>query len=165
MKVTNILVPIDFSPCSEQALDDALDLAAQLGATVQLLHVIGIPSYGVPELGVGITATMMDNLIADNQAALDQLARARKGVGQTLVRAGLRSGAGPPWQPSASATPLPIQPVRCMSRAAAHREPTSTDVFAHRVRDLYVRGITTESNSRPVASIACSTISSTPTSP
>jgi nucleotide-binding universal stress UspA family protein len=88
MKIENILVPTDFSPCSEQALDYALELAEKLGANVQLLHVIGIPSYGVPELGVGITATMMDNLIADNQAALDELARTRKGIGQTLVRAG-----------------------------------------------------------------------------
>jgi nucleotide-binding universal stress UspA family protein len=88
MKITNILVPTDFSACSEQALDYAVELAGKLDAKVHLLAVIGIPAYGVPELGVGITAAMMDNLIEDNQRALDQLARNRKGVAEALVRTG-----------------------------------------------------------------------------
>lgn len=88
MKITNILVPVDHSPCSEQALDYAMQLATKLDAKVHLLSVIGIPTYGVPDLGVGITAPMMDNLIADNQRALDRLAKDRPAVGQTLVRAG-----------------------------------------------------------------------------
>ena len=88
MKITNILVPTDFSACSEHALDYAVELAEKLDATVSLLFVISVPSYGVPELGVGITASMIDNLIEDNQRALDQLARGRKEVNQTLVRTG-----------------------------------------------------------------------------
>jgi nucleotide-binding universal stress UspA family protein len=88
MKITNILVPTDFSPCSEQALTYALELADKLDAKVHLLSVIGIPSYGVPELGVGLTATMMDNLIADTQQSIDQLARDKARVAQTVVRAG-----------------------------------------------------------------------------
>lgn len=88
MKIKNILVPTDFSSCSEQALDYAVELANRLDARIALLSVIGIPSYGVPELGVGITASMIDNLISDNQSALDQLAKNRQPVSQTLVRAG-----------------------------------------------------------------------------
>jgi nucleotide-binding universal stress UspA family protein len=88
MKISNILVPTDFSACSEQALAYALELAAKLDARVNLLSVIGIPSYGVPELGVGVTAPMIDNLIADNQQALDQLVRDKKAVAQTLIRVG-----------------------------------------------------------------------------
>lgn len=89
MKIQKILVPVDFSQCSEQALDYAVELADKLGAAVHLLSVIGIPSYGVPELGVGVTATMMDNLIADNQAALDALARPRKlDSKNVIIRAG-----------------------------------------------------------------------------
>ena len=88
MKITNILVPTDFSACSEQALDYALEVAAKLDARVHLLSVIGVPTYGVAELGVGITAPMIDNLIADNQTALDQVARDKKGIAQTLVRVG-----------------------------------------------------------------------------
>lgn len=89
MKITNILVPVDHSPFSEQALDYAAEFAAKLNAKLTLLTVIGIPTYGVPELGVGITASMMDNLIRDNQKALDDLAKRHQDVvGQTLVRAG-----------------------------------------------------------------------------
>ena len=88
MTITNILVPTDFSACSEHALDYAIQLADRLDAKVHLLSVIGVPSYGVPELGVGITAPMIDNLIADHQRELDQLARVRKLVSQTMVRVG-----------------------------------------------------------------------------
>lgn len=89
MKIQKLLVPVDFSECSEHALDYAVELADRLGASVHVLSVIGIPSYGVPELGVGITATMMDNMIADNQAALDALARPRKLDSKNIIiRAG-----------------------------------------------------------------------------
>lgn len=88
MKIANILVPIDHSACSEQALDYAVELAAKLDAKVALLSVIGVPTYGVPELGVGLTASMIDGLVADNQRALDQLAKTRNAVNQTLVRVG-----------------------------------------------------------------------------
>jgi nucleotide-binding universal stress UspA family protein len=88
MKITNILVPTDFSECSDRALEYAEELAARLDGKVHLLSVIGIPSYGVPELGVGLTAPMIDNLIADNQHALDRLAGEHKLVAQALVRVG-----------------------------------------------------------------------------
>ena len=89
MKIQKILVPVDFSESSEHALDYAVELADKLGASIHVLSVIGIPSYGVPELGVGITATMMDNMIADNQAALDALARPRKLDSKNMIiRAG-----------------------------------------------------------------------------
>ena len=88
MKITKILVPTDFSPNSEQAFFYALELADKLDAKIDLLTVIGIPSYGVPELGVGITATMMDDLISDAKHNLDNLARDKPRVGQTVVRAG-----------------------------------------------------------------------------
>jgi nucleotide-binding universal stress UspA family protein len=89
VKIQKVLVPVDFSECSEHALDYAVELADKLGASVHVLSVIGIPSYGVPELGVGITATMMDNMIADNQAALDALARPRKLDSKNMIiRAG-----------------------------------------------------------------------------
>ena len=88
MKITNILVPVDHSACSEQALDYAIALAESVGAKVALLSVVGIPTYGVPDLGVGITAPMMDNLIADHQKALDAMTKNRPAVSQVLVRAG-----------------------------------------------------------------------------
>ncbi|HEY5921222.1 MAG TPA: universal stress protein [Kofleriaceae bacterium] len=88
MKISNILVPTDFSACSEQAIEYAVELAAKLDARVHVLTVIGIPSYGMPELGISVTAPMIDSLISDNQAALDKLTTDRKLGTQALVRAG-----------------------------------------------------------------------------
>lgn len=88
MNISRILVPIDFSTFSEQALDYAGELATKLGATVDLLTVVGIPTYGIPELGVGMTAPMIENLVVENQKALDELAERRKLAGQRLVRTG-----------------------------------------------------------------------------
>ena len=87
----NILVPTDLSEGAEEALDYACELAAKLDATIHLVNVIGIPAIGVPELGVAITATMIDQMIADNQKAIDELA-ARKcnqaRMGQVLLKTG-----------------------------------------------------------------------------
>lgn len=42
MKVNRILVPIDFSRPSLEALESALDLAEALGATVDVIHVVDV---------------------------------------------------------------------------------------------------------------------------
>jgi glycine betaine transporter len=92
MKVPkNILVPVDFSEYAEHALDYAIALAAKLDAKVHLLNVIGIPVLGVPELGVALSAGMMDTIVRDNQAALDKLASARRtkaAIGEVMLRTG-----------------------------------------------------------------------------
>ncbi len=88
---TTILVPTDFSPQAEQALDYAIDLAAKLDATVHVLNVIGIPALGVPELGIALTSNVIDQIVQDNQAALDKLLAARRGkakLGEALLRTG-----------------------------------------------------------------------------
>ncbi|MGE5185005.1 MAG: universal stress protein [Acidobacteriota bacterium] len=88
---TTILVPTDFSAQAEQALDYAIELAAKLEATVHVLNVIGIPALGVPELGVALTSNVIDQIVQDNQAALDKLLAARAGkakLGQALLRTG-----------------------------------------------------------------------------
>lgn len=87
----NILVPTDLSEAAEAALDYACELAAKLDATVHLVNVIGIPALGIPELGVALTATMIDNIVAENQQALDELAARKRGaarIGQVLLRTG-----------------------------------------------------------------------------
>jgi nucleotide-binding universal stress UspA family protein len=87
----NILVPTDLSEGAEAALDYACELAARLGAQVHLLNVIGIPALGLPELGVALTTTVIDSLIADNQKALDALAKTRctqASIGQVLLKTG-----------------------------------------------------------------------------
>jgi nucleotide-binding universal stress UspA family protein len=85
------LVPIDFSRGSEAALDYAVELAGKLDAKVHLLNVIGIPALGVPELGVALTSTVIEQLIADNQSGLEKLAAPRRAsgrIGETLLKTG-----------------------------------------------------------------------------
>lgn len=91
MLLKTILVPTDLSEGAEEALDYACDIARQFGATVHLIHVIGIPTLGVPELGVALTSTVIDSLIRDNQEALDALVLRKQNqatFGQTLLRTG-----------------------------------------------------------------------------
>jgi nucleotide-binding universal stress UspA family protein len=86
----HILVPTDLSEGAEQALDYACELATQLGARIHLLHVVGIPALGVPELGVALTSAMIDRLVVENQTALEGLARTKCAaqIGQVLIRTG-----------------------------------------------------------------------------
>jgi nucleotide-binding universal stress UspA family protein len=44
--ITRILVPVDFSPHSDRALRYAATLAGQVGASVELLHVVEDLTYG-----------------------------------------------------------------------------------------------------------------------
>lgn len=86
-----ILVPTDFSPNAEHALTYAVELAGKLDAKVHLVNAIGVPGLGVPELGLAITSTMIDGMVAENQRALDKLADAHRGTGR-IGEAMLRTG-------------------------------------------------------------------------
>ena len=88
---TNILVPIDFSTTADQALEYAIALAAKLGARIHLVHVIGMPSFGIPDLGVAVTNTMIESLVRDGQAALDRIVAQRRGEA-TFGEVSLRTG-------------------------------------------------------------------------
>ena len=81
---TNILVPTDFSPCAEHALDYACALAAKLGAKV---HVVNAISAAFPELSVSFT-DVIASLRQNNTAALEKLVGARRAqvvFGETRV--------------------------------------------------------------------------------
>jgi nucleotide-binding universal stress UspA family protein len=86
----HILVPTDLSEGAERALDYACELARTLDAELHLLNVVGIPALGVPELGVALASTVIDQLVVENQAALQELARTRctARLGQVLIKAG-----------------------------------------------------------------------------
>jgi universal stress protein A len=87
----NILVPTDLSEGAEEALDYACEIATKFGATVHLLNVIGIPTLGVPELGIALTSTMIDSMVRDNQEALEKLGESKRHLahlGQLLLRTG-----------------------------------------------------------------------------
>src|ERR1041385_4236620 len=86
----HILVPTDLSEGAEQALEYACELGHLLGSQLHLLNVISIPALGVPELGVALTASMIDELVVSNQDALDRMAQTRctANLGQGMVRPG-----------------------------------------------------------------------------
>ena len=86
-----ILVPTDLSEGAEQALDYACELAMTLGATIHLVNVIGIPALGVPELGLAMTSTVIDQIMIDNQTALEKLAASKRcsaQIGQVMLKTG-----------------------------------------------------------------------------
>ena len=72
---TNILVPTDFSPCAERALDYACALAAKLGAKVHVINAIGAV---LPELSVALTDQMLSSIRHNNTAALEKLLAGRR---------------------------------------------------------------------------------------
>ncbi len=67
---SRILVPIDFSPSSHQALDAAAELAAKFNAHVILLHVI--PEY--PNIVLPDTVSHQALVEAERQAASERFA-------------------------------------------------------------------------------------------
>jgi glycine betaine transporter len=86
----HILVPTDLSEGAEQALDYACELARKLDAQVHLVNVVAIPALGVPELGIAMTSAIIDQLVTENQTALDAVAKTKctARLGQVLIKAG-----------------------------------------------------------------------------
>ena len=72
---TNILVPIDFSPCAEHALDYACALAARLDAR---LHVVNAIGGLLPEVPVALTGQMPGSIRDGSIAALASLVDSRR---------------------------------------------------------------------------------------
>jgi universal stress protein A len=70
-----ILVPIDFSANSEQALDYACGLASKLGSTLRLVHAFAAPPKG---LQVALSESILENLVKEHHDALEKLADARR---------------------------------------------------------------------------------------
>jgi nucleotide-binding universal stress UspA family protein len=80
-KIKKIMVPIDFSDCSQEALQYAGSLAQLFGAEVMLLHVIESPVYGVDLtlMQPGETSDLRRKLSEMIEHAVDQM----KAIGVT----------------------------------------------------------------------------------
>lgn len=88
---TNILVATDFGEIAEIALDYAVLLAAKLDAKVHVVHAIPTPELGIPELGVAVASTVMERLVREGQASLDELIKRKHGraqFGEPVLRIG-----------------------------------------------------------------------------
>jgi len=63
MKLKKILVAVDFSAGSMQALEKACELAVACGASVDILHVWETPSFLPPDTLVGANVEMQQSLL------------------------------------------------------------------------------------------------------
>jgi universal stress protein A len=76
--ITRILVPVDFSAHSDRALRYAARLAGQLGASVELLHVVeNIPYGAFSEVYVPNIPDLMQEMVNDGVQRLTSLKTAR----------------------------------------------------------------------------------------
>ncbi len=86
-----ILVPTDLGEGADEALDYACDFARPFGARIVLVSAVTIPALGVPELGVAMTASVVDSMMDDNLRGLDALVERYKtrGVfGKPIMKSG-----------------------------------------------------------------------------
>jgi nucleotide-binding universal stress UspA family protein len=92
---SNILVPIDFSECSDQAISAALDLAARYDAALTLLYVHEPLPLVFPE-GAGIYESMqLPNVTAELDTKLAQKKQELSAKGAKRVEAVQRNGHAP----------------------------------------------------------------------
>ena len=91
--IRHILVPHDFGPCSQRALDVALDLAAAAGARVSVLHAYFVPRYGY--LADVISQSFSETHEQTSRKAIDDVVQGIRGRAPKLSVAS-HVVAGPP---------------------------------------------------------------------
>ena len=83
MTITNILVPVDFSPHAERAFSFAATLAQRFGAKLSLLHVVEDPFLTGAwnnEIYVPNVVELLENLIADAGKRLEAFQKEAEGL-------------------------------------------------------------------------------------
>jgi nucleotide-binding universal stress UspA family protein len=95
LSLKKILVPVDFSDTSMQALDYALDLANKVAATISVVHVYQIPLYSFPDGMLVAPAELAADLSARAQRNLDAAVAGRQGRGVELSGTLVN---GVPWE-------------------------------------------------------------------
>src|SRR5215470_16161542 len=82
MSWRKILCPVDFSDTSHAALLVAVDLAVKLGASIELLHVIGTPVLVEPP-----APDLIGPIVAASRRSLDEWKREAEALGAPAVDA------------------------------------------------------------------------------
>lgn len=90
-RIERIVVGTDFSSIAEHAVDHAVDLAEQIGASVTLVHAYELPAYSLPD-GVVVATPAVAKSITD--AGLKGLAESveRRKARSVALRPILRMG-------------------------------------------------------------------------
>ncbi|HET6371274.1 MAG TPA: universal stress protein [Nitrospiria bacterium] len=91
--IRKIMVPTDFSPSSDRALDYAISLAQCFGATVLLLHVIEPFPYSVTD-----SLTVVDHFKALHTIASSLIKEARKKLTLKNIPSETRLVSGSPYR-------------------------------------------------------------------
>ena len=94
MKIETILVPTDFSPHAEHALDYAVGLAKTFGARLHLLHAYSLPVPATFPDTIAVPQSVWDGL---REYAGEQLAEARKRVVANGVECEVEALGEPPF--------------------------------------------------------------------
>ena len=92
IRLAKILVPIDFSPCSQKALQYAVPLARRFGASITLLHVVEPIVYSM-DYGYGPVSRQIPNetMLKQTRTKLNSLGKKIAGsphLAETIVRTG-----------------------------------------------------------------------------
>ena len=74
-KIQRIVVATDFSELADTVVDQALDLAKQLGASVILMHAYEIPIYGFPDGVLVAPADVAARINTASETSLENLAK------------------------------------------------------------------------------------------
>ena len=93
-QIKHIVVGTDFSETAERAVDAAVNLAAQVGAVVSLVHAYELPMYSFPDGVVVSTPDAANRITTDALARLEKAVEQRKDSGIS-IKSVLRMGA--PW--------------------------------------------------------------------
>lgn len=98
MKIRRILVPVDFSPTSLQAVDYAVALSKQFGAELHLLAVVE-PMYPLMPDYAGVQSAAVGQVIEENRAAAQAgLARLEKRYARRVHRLRVQVTVGRPFE-------------------------------------------------------------------
>ena len=93
MEIRHILVPTDFSPDAEVAVQQAVELAKAFKARVTLLHAYHVPLPVLPAESYSIPADLIDSV---RDAAKSRLAELEGQVSQSGLEVGSELSAEPP---------------------------------------------------------------------
>jgi nucleotide-binding universal stress UspA family protein len=92
MKIQKILVPVDFSSHSAEAVRVAADLARRYEASIELVHTFQLQTYAMPEGYVVPTQEQFDLIVQELQGQLASAKKAALEAGALRVETELLQG-------------------------------------------------------------------------
>jgi nucleotide-binding universal stress UspA family protein len=93
-QIKRIVVGTDFSETAERAVEAAVNLAAQVGAAVSMVHAYELPMYSFPDSVMVSSPDAAKRITTDALERLEAAIARRRGQGVT-IQSVLRMGA--PW--------------------------------------------------------------------